>query len=848
MELLERDDVLKRLLLQLDGVRRGDGGLALVRGEAGIGKTAVATYLSQVATRHARVLWGWCDDLLAARPLGPLWDMASAAPDLDEALRTDDQHLLRQAVIHVFTKSRRPTVAVFEDVHWADGATLDLLTLVGRRVAESFTLVVLTFREVEADHPLSSVLGSLPAAKVESIRLRPLSRSAVGTLAQGKADASAVFARTGGNPFLVSELLSSPEDSVPATVSDLMGSQLTRLSCKARHLVELVSVVPGETELSLLHTVDADLMSSFSEAERLALLQMGDLTVSFRHELARSAVLNALPAPHRRDLHLQVLRAGEELGLDPARLAHHARRAQDPDAMARVLPEAAQQAAAGHSHREAVSHLEALRPHLHLLPRARQADLLELWADEEEFVSGNGLPRAMAALDLRKQLGDVADVGSGLIRASRAAWSGGDFAQAARLADEAAVALQGVGGENLALAYAQLARWAIQRLDLGLAMRYSEQALAIAVDASQARALALTTWGVCQNLRSYPAGCPTLLEAAGVAAALGLAWEQHRAKTNLIETALMAKDLDKARRLNEGVLCVVDDDMAVWHLMMRALVQTAAGEYASASAVLEDLLQRDDLLPSVRWFSQAARAELWVRQGSPGAGQAVHQLWDRATSIGQFQDRVRASTLSAEYLWAFQKRDDRVTSRNLEVFEEVAATSVEWIVGEHALWLWLDGHLDAIPSQAPEPLRWLCEDRWQRSADWFAERGLPLQQAVALSLGDTEARLDALRIALHIGAAPLAARFRHALHADGVHSIPRGPRRASVESPLGLTPRQAQVLALLAEGLSNAEIASRLFLSLRTVENHVSAILTKLGVTSRDEAVHASSAGSAPRS
>jgi DNA-binding NarL/FixJ family response regulator len=97
--------------------------------------------------------------------------------------------------------------------------------------------------------------------------------------------------------------------------------------------------------------------------------------------------------------------------------------------------------------------------------------------------------------------------------------------------------------------------------------------------------------------------------------------------------------------------------------------------------------------------------------------------------------------------------------------------------------------------------------------------------------------LEALRVAQRIGARALAARIRNELRADGVTGIPRGPRQETRGSPLGLTPRQDEVLTLLAEGLSNAEIADRLFISLRTVENHVSAILAKLGVAKRDEAL-----------
>ena len=160
-----------------------------------------------------------------------------------------------------------------------------------------------------------------------------------------------------------------------------------------------------------------------------------------------------------------------------------------------------------------------------------------------------------------------------------------------------------------------------------------------------------------------------------------------------------------------------------------------------------------------------------------------------------------------------------------------------WDIGELALWLWLDGHLDVIPDRAAEPVRWLGDGDWKRAADWFDDRGMPFERAAAMSRGDIGARLDALRIAQHVGARALAARLRHDLRTEGITGIPRGPREPTRQSPLGLTPRQGEILALVAVGLSNVEIADRPFISVRTVENHVSAVLAALGATSREAAV-----------
>ncbi len=538
-------------------------------------------------------------------------------------------------------------------------------------------------------------------------------------------------------------------------------------------------------------------------------------------------------------MHLQVLAAGERFGLDSARLAHHARLAADVDAIVRWLPDAARHAADKLSHREVITLMKALEPHLELLPIEVRADLLDLWAAEEQFTEGGGLHHALAAVALRRQLDDATGVGIGLVRASRSAWAGADFDRAGELAREAVDVLGPRGGEGLALAYAQLARVAAQNLDRETSLLYAERAMTLAPAPSQARALALIAAGACKNLMCYPDGTENLLAAADIAESLGLPWELQRARANLIETALAAKDVQRARRLNERASTSLDYDIGtnLWHVLMEARISSATGAYTTAERILRELLDGDRLETAMRFFSEAALTEVLVRRGAAEAGSAVKRFWDLTESIGQTQDLVQAATVSAEYHWVFRQQDDLAAARSVEVFEHTKAGREQWAIGEHALWLWLDGHLDAIPDQAAPPVKWLGDGQWERAAEWFAARSAPYEHAVALSRGGSDARLEALRVAQRIGARALEARLRSELRAEGVAGIPRGPRRPTRDNPLGLTRRQSEVLTLLSQRLANAEIAERLFLSLRTVENHVSAILAKLGAANREEAL-----------
>jgi DNA-binding CsgD family transcriptional regulator len=159
------------------------------------------------------------------------------------------------------------------------------------------------------------------------------------------------------------------------------------------------------------------------------------------------------------------------------------------------------------------------------------------------------------------------------------------------------------------------------------------------------------------------------------------------------------------------------------------------------------------------------------------------------------------------------------------------------MAGSLAYWAWKAGAIDEAPAGIDEPSALQISGRWRQAAAAWADLGMPYEQALALAEGDGAARVEALALLDDLGADAVAAKLRAELRADGVRNLPRGPRRSTRGNPAGLTARQAEVLQLLAEGLTNAEIADQLFVSPRTVDPHDSAILAKLVVSSREEAV-----------
>jgi DNA-binding CsgD family transcriptional regulator len=170
-------------------------------------------------------------------------------------------------------------------------------------------------------------------------------------------------------------------------------------------------------------------------------------------------------------------------------------------------------------------------------------------------------------------------------------------------------------------------------------------------------------------------------------------------------------------------------------------------------------------------------------------------------------------------------------------YELAAGHDDAWARGELAYWLRRTGEPVTLRDDDPEPYRRAIAGDWRGAAEAWAALGFPYETADALSeVSDQDARVEALAAFDAQGAARAAANLRRRLRAAGVRRIPRGPRPASRAAPGGLTPREREVLELLVAGATNAQIADSLVIAPKTVDHHVSAVLQKLGVTSRREA------------
>ena len=478
--LLERAAELRTL----EAALAAGGRLVLVAGEAGVGKTAL---LRRFCAGEARVLWGDCDELFTVSPFGALADIAEVTGGELEDLLADGAP--PQAVTAALLRElgrRGRTIVVFEDVHWADEATLDVLRLLGRRVASAPALVIASYRDDELDrtHPLHVTVGELSRGRATvRMRLAPLSEEAVAELAAPyDVDAAELHRRTAGNPFFVTEALAAGAVELPATVRDAVLARITPLSAPARRILDAAAIVAGPVELPLLEALASGTAAHLDECLSCGVLGPAGAGVAFRHDLARAAVAETL-APHRRvALHRRAL-AALDGHADPARLAYHAEGAGDAEAVLRHAPVAAARAAGARAHREAAAqYARALRFADGLEPAAR-AELLERRSHELVAADrpGEAVEDLQRALECRRALGDVRGEGHLLRALSSALWCPGHLDEAERAGRQAVEVLEPLGrGRELAMAYANMAALAMNHEDARGTAEWAERALELA--------------------------------------------------------------------------------------------------------------------------------------------------------------------------------------------------------------------------------------------------------------------------------------------------------------------------------------------------------------------------------
>ncbi len=886
-ELVERVEHITQCLSLTEHVVAGGSAVGLVHGEAGVGKTALLNAVTLRIPDTVRVWRGSCEDLHTANPFGALREaFHDAGP---EALTAIGWGEVPQVIAAITTQlgDRRPTALIIDDVHWADEATLDVLGYLARRLSEYRLLLLMSYPddEVRSDHPLNRVLAAAAGERIMRIRLAPFSRAAVRRLCAGSGwNAEALFEATSGNPFYVTETLAVPPDApVPPTVSAAVSARIQRLPEQARLALERISVWPGLLEFDLAEELLGPQFPALAEAEERGILVAETDGIRFRHEIARQATAATLGGLRRRQAQREVTELLKRQGnRHLPRLVLHAQGCGDAATVVAYAPQGAQSLVRAGANRQAMALFEAVLQHEELLSDVELADNLigYAWQLYHAHRIEEGVAQARRAVDLY-QVADAPHKASiALARLSRL-WYMAGVPTEAKAAAQRAVSLA-AGQDRATEAFALTALGAIGTLEMDSAgtVPLLERALSLAQAADRADIVAL-----CLNYlaQTDPGLSPRqrldLLQRGLETASRARAYEEvARSTATLVELLYRYPELDDVQpHLTRGLQFAREHGLRSHSCNLeiyQALLHQRRGDWDAALRDLRASLEECAAPSMLHSHAFPSYARLLMRRGDPKARDLVSQAWELALRQGTLIGVGFATAAVVECAWLAGEPDE--ARQALALWEAHAARPTAGpldaeirryarragldVTGAAASPGELSGgpgagrELDAAQQPAPEPdaarepetaaepetapapdpwSRGLTGD-WRRAAQQWRHLGDPYEEALELAESDDpDATLIAWQTLVGLGARPAARQVKQRLRALGVRSLPTGPRRQTRENPGGLTDRQLDVVQLVAQGLTNAQIAERLTVSVRTVEHHVSTILHKLHMPSR---------------
>jgi DNA-binding CsgD family transcriptional regulator len=891
--MIGRDHELRQLARL---VASGRPEVAIIAGEPGVGKTRLMQELVAGLPDGTVTLVGHAEPDSLARPYEVLLDAVDGAAGVDgellDALGDPDRSPVERlhtglSIVSELIGDRR-SVIVFEDLHWADSESAALFERVADQPGPR--LLIGTYRpdEVTRRHPLAGLLARLGRRHaVTQVRLERLGEDGTAALILALTGRPASYRavaemhrRTGGNPFFVEELLRGHETEdleelcehpMPWSLSEVLHEQVDDLDPRAQQVIEAAAVLGNRVPFDLLAAVtgtgETELIGILRDlVTRGALVESGEDEFTFRHALVRESINGQLLGRQRRRLHEAALEALLAAGgSDPAMVARHARAAgRYEDMVAACRRGAALYLSIGSAYQAlqlAEMGLEEDGEDAELLSAAaRSAWLAGLLEDADDY-----------ARRWRDRAASPLDRADALYLMIRLAWESDRLTEMEELTREVeALAAELPPGGDKARAMTAIAQSLCLRDDLAAAISWADRALALTEEFAlpRVRLAALVEKG-----SALIDSGPTAIE--GRAMLTGLVEEAEklgewvlaaRALNNVVQGMPPTSPAEHAEMLER---MRIDAERAGFeslgvaaYFQGKARIAMREGDLTAAIAALEEGRERNRV-----YLRRGRRADLYA-VFLTGLYLEAGELDRVATMVAELEAAVGRGHMAVPGL-AFHlacRRGDVEAAERALVDVDAMLAEQTWRSGSQA-------H-DLISAALHVGLPLPVVDRMHvdmLDADVLGEYRVMVDAQVAEAHGESAAardgyaelvdsevlppfvrgtaRLGVARCLLTLGrpeaaavevaaAEPLLARWGgwRVAELDQLRTrLDLPPAGQAVTGLAALTPREQEVSLLIASGLTNAELARRLHISPKTAAIHVSNILHKLGVTSRQE-------------